>query len=270
MTSYEEFLASTSSAYTEQEQDGDGLLRIHWHNGDQQQRTPGSFFVSAARCDDHGITPQAPWKPVTKTFRSGSSEAGFEATHIKLALIAQRRSDIIIDEAGVMTMIDPIARGAVRPQGWSLLIDLLVIAEGFGVTPVVWSSKRIKTSLAMLDILKAFRDELLRPVQRTMTRRVPPYYYWMQIASRRDEQRRVLYERTKGAPVTPPDLFLGDDDDVNATARKLFVGVEIARAAEALYIEHATWSTSLQRTAAPAAAPSRNAPKPIDDADMPF
>lgn len=279
MTDFEEYLATATTSYTEPTAGGDGLLRVHWFNGDQKLRTRGAFFVTTQRLADHGITPTEPWRAVTRTFSSGDTEDGYEAPMARLAVLHVRKSDIVYRSDGSIEYISRPARGAGNPPGWSLHIEILCVMQGLGTEmPVVWSSKRVKTSLAMVEILTTYRREILEPLRREQRKQMPPWWFWLSVAGEVNEQRQPVYVKTKGAPVTPPQLLLpnGLRDrslPVRDAAHKMWVGRETASAGERLFEEYRAWAAEPLRslTEAQPAAPSHNAPQPIgDDFDTPF
>lgn len=255
-------LASFSSAYSDNAPVGDGLARIHWHNGDPGAKTPGAFFLTKRNAENNSVTVHgSPWREITRQFRSGSSEDGYEARALKIAVLGVRQHDVTIDSDGVMTYVGRTPRGAARPAGWSLYVEILCMAQGLD-QPVVWASKRIKTSMAMTTLLRAYRLELLEPIrQEKRNPNVPSWAFWLPIRGDVDAKRQPIYEKTKGAPVTPPKLIL-PDGDVATMARALYVGKALLERGEALRAQYDAW---LRETpAAPAAAPT---PTPVSEDD---
>ena len=263
-------LASFTSAYTDNAPVGDGLARIHWHNGDPGARTPGSFFLTRRNAENNGVTVNgSPWREITRTFRSGESEDGYEARALKIAVLGVRQHDVVIDPEGVMTYVGRTPRGAARPAGWSLYVEILCMAQGLN-QPVVWASKRIKTSMAMVTMLRAYRFELLDQVkQEKRNPNVPSWAFWLPIRGEVDAKRQPVYERTKGAPVTPPKLILPEGDALTM-ARNLYVGKQLLEIGEELRNEYDGWLKATPADAAPPAAPSHNTPQPIGDDDLSF
>jgi len=262
-------LASFSSAYSDNAPVGDGLARIHWHNGDPGAKTPGAFFLTKRNAENNSVTVHgSPWREITRQFRSGSSEDGYEARALKIAVLGVRQHDVTIDSDGVMTYVGRTPRGAARPAGWSLYVEILCMAQGLD-QPVVWASKRIKTSMAMTTLLRAYRLELLEPIrQEKRNPNVPSWAFWLPIRGEVDAKRQPVYEKTKGAPVTPPKLILPDGDALTM-ARALYVGKQLLEVGEELRKEYDTWLNQTPADAAPA-TPSHNTPQPIDDDNLGF
>lgn len=246
-------LTTFATAYQDNAPQGDGLCRINWLNGDLGSRTPGAFFVTRRRIEAHGVTVEgSPWREIDRMFRSGSSESGYEARALKVAVLGVRQHDVTIDTDGVMTYIPRPPRGAPKPAGWSLYVEVLVMAQGLD-TPVVWASKRIKTSMGLVSMLREYRTALLEPFRRERKNPgVPSWAFWLPVRGEVDARRQPVYEKTKGSPVTPPKLIL-PDGDVATMARALYVGRALLDRGEALRAQYDAW---LRETpAAPAAAP---------------
>lgn len=246
-------LNTFTTAYQDNAPQGDGLARLHWMNGDPGQKTPGAFWITRRRIEDHGITVEgSPWREVSRTFRSGSSEDGYEARWLKVALLGVRQHDVILDADGIMTYIPRPARGAPKPAGWSLYVEALVMAQGLD-QPVVWASKRIKTSMALVTLLREYRTTVLEPFRRERKNPgVPSWAFWMPIRGEVDAKRQPVYEKTKGAPVTPPKLIL-PDGELPAIARTLYVGKALLDRGEELRAQYDEWLR--ESPATPAAAP---------------
>ena len=257
-------LATFTTAYTDDIQQGDGLCRIHWLNGDPGLKTPGSFFVTRRRLEDYSIIVEgSPWRQVERTFRSGASEDGYEARALKLAVLGFRQSDVIINNDGVMTHVARPPRSAPKPPNWSLHVEVLVMAQGLDV-PVVWASKRIKTSMAIITMLREYQNELLQPFRRSINNlNVPRWAFWLPVRGQVDARKVPVYEKTKGAPVTPPKLIL-PDGDMPTVARSLYVGREMLARGEALRAQYDAW---LKETPAGSPGDAAAVLSPVDGAD---
>lgn len=250
-------LDTFATQYTDNAPQGDGLLRINWYNGDPKLKTPGAFFVAQKSLDALGIeAPGAPWKPVTRTFSTGNSEDGYEAPALKLMTIGARQQDCTIDTDGNLTWLEGRTDKNARPNGWSVFAELLCVAQGFGHGPVVWRSKRVKTSMGMLvGILGTYRRELLDEVKKARKNpKIPAWAFWLPIRGAVDAKGAPVYEKTQGAPVTPPTLVLPDGDALER-AKALFVGGELLSYGEAIRGEYDAWLSTRPgdaRAAAPA------------------
>lgn len=271
MTSFDDYISKASTSYADAPQVGDGLMRVHWFNGDQRTRTRGAFFASSLRFGDHGITPGAPWREVSRAFNSGETEDGYEAHTVRISVLHVRKADIVFDADQQVRYIDRPPRGAPRPMGWSLHVEVLCMIEGLGIEQaVVWSSKRVKTSMAIMDVLASYKREITDPMRRETGRAFAPWWGWLTISGAVNDQKQPVYEKTKGAPVTPPTLLL-PPGTARERAKRMWVGPEVAARGEELYKEFAEWATRPLGSAAPPAAPSHNTPQPIaDDDDTPF
>lgn len=266
-------LDNFATQYTDNAPSGDGLLRINWYNGDPKQRTPGAFFVPQKSLDALGLeAPGAPWKPVTRTFSTGNSEDGYEATALKLMAIGVRQQDCTIDTEGNITWLEGRTDKAHRPNGWSVFAELLCVVQGFQHGPVVWRSKRVKTSMGMLvGILGTYRRELLDEVKKARKNpKIPAWAFWLPVRAALDPKGAPVYEKTQGSPVTPPTLVL-PDGDVMARATALFVGADLLTYGEELRGQFDTWLVTKPGDAAPVATETNNGVQEMEpDTALPF
>lgn len=239
-----EMLDTFTTAYTDNTPTGDGLLRINWYNGDPKQRTPGAFFVSSRKLEALGLeAPTAPWKETERTFSSGKSEQGYEAPALKLMAIGTRQQDCIVSgDDGSLTWLDGRTDKNSRPQGWSVYVELLCVAQGFSHGPVVWSSKRVKTSMGILvGVLGTYRRELLDEVKKARKNpKIPAWAFWLPVRGAVDAKNTPIYEKTAGAVVTPPTLVL-PAGEVGEVAKSLFVGGELLAYGEQVRGEWDAW-----------------------------
>lgn len=261
MMNFDAYVQSSQSAYTEEERGGDGLLRAYWFNGDQKMGTRGVFFIPAERAAEHGVVPAGRWQRVNRRFSSGNEEQGFECPLLKLAVVHVRKADVVFDPSGMMQYIARPGRNEMRPSGWSLHVEVLAHVEGIDA-PIVVSAKRVKASLALLDVLKTLAREVLDPIKRESRKPIPPYWFWAAVGGAVNDRNLPVYEKTKGAPVTPPTLFLPP-----GTARErgtaMWVGAEMAQRGEAAYVEYAEWARAPLGGQAESPPPSVNTPRPL-------
>lgn len=266
-------LDTFATAYTDNAPQGDGLLRINWYNGDPKQRTPGAFFVPQKSLDALGVeAPSAPWKATTRTFSTGNSEDGYEAPALKLMAIGVRQQDCCIDAEGNITWLETRTDKTNRPSGWSVFVEMLCIAQGFQHGPVVWRSKRVKTSMAMVaSILPTYRREMLDEVKKAKRNpKIPAWAFWLPIRGAVDPKGAPVYEKTQGAPVTPPTLVLpqlaGEE-----LWKALYVGGELLAYGEQVRGEYDAWLTTRPGDARSAPVDVNNGVKTIeDDSGLPF
>jgi hypothetical protein len=268
-------LDTFTTAYNEPAQGGDGLLRIHWYNGEPKMKTPGAFFVEAGKLEALGIeAPGAPWKPETRTFEDGGSKDGYGTPALKVMAIGARQQDIIIGDDGALTWLEGRTEKGNRPEKWSIFVEMLCVVQGFQHGPVVWSSRRIKSSMGILaGVLGAYRRELLDEVKKARRNpKIPAWAFWLPVRGAVDAKGAVIYEQTKGKPVTPPTLVLPDGDAM-ARASALFVGSELLSYGEAIRGEYDTWLNTKPgdaRVAAPA-EPAHNSVQEMEpDHALPF
>lgn len=269
-------LDTFTTAYTDNTPQGDGLLRINWYNGDPKQRTPGAFFVSHKSLEAMGVeAPGAPWKEATRTFSTGTTDEGYEASALKFMAIGVRQQDVVLDGEGrVVEWLEGRTAKEARPDGWSVVVELLCIAQGFQHGPVVWRSKRVKTSMAMVaSILPTYRKELLDEVKKARKNpKIPAWAFWLPIRGAVDAKGAPVYEKTAGAMVTPPTLVLPAGDAVEV-AKSLFVGGELLSYGEQMRGEWDTWLTTKPGDARAQAveAPHNNGVQEMEpDSALPF
>lgn len=266
-------LDTFTTAYTEQQQGGDGLLRINWYNGEPKMKTPGMFFVESAKLEAMGLeAPGAPWKPETRTFEDGTSKDGYAAPALKLMAIGARQQDIIIGDDNSLTWLDGRTEKGKRPERWSVFVELLCVAQGFQHGPVVWSSRRIKSSMGILiGVLGTYRKELLDEVKKARRNpKIPAWAFWLPVRGAVDAKGAPIYEQTKGKPVTPPTLVLPHADPME-NAKALFVGGEMLAYGEQVRGEWDAWLSTRPGDARQAAAPVDNGVQEMEpDHALPF
>lgn len=260
---FAKWVDETTTAYTEEDRGGDGLMRIFWFNGDQKMGTRGVFFVSADRAAEHGVVPAGRWQRVTRRFSSGNEDTGFETPMLKMAIMHVRKADVTIDAEGAMQYIARPSRYEQRPANWSLHVEVLAHVEGID-PPVVLSAKRVKTSMALLELLNVLRREIIDPIKREARKPIPPYWFWAAIGGAVNERNLPVYEKTKGAPVTPPTLYLPPGTP-RERGTAMFVGSAMAQKGEEAYAQYAEWARTPLGPITPPPPPTPNTPKPLGD-----
>lgn len=258
------------------EQQGDGLIRVQWRNGDPRLKTPGRFFVPEDRLGD--LVPGDPWKPVTEVFESGDEVEGYAAETLRLAILCARQQPFQRDDDGRKIWLTSWPRGAERV---SMQVDVLCYMQGFEELsePVVWASSTIKTSFAIIGrggksqgpgILHRLREEVVKPASKAAGKSLDTYCFWATVTTERTDKGAVAYTETPGKKVTRPVLKLPPHPELD-TIRKLWVGTALIRdTLVPMREEYEAWRQE-QRTNAPAeppAAPGRNAPQPVSDDDL--
>lgn len=238
----DDILKTFRSQYDDNTPIGDGLLRVNWYNGDPKQKTPGQFFVSRKRLEAAGVEPPStPWVEAERTFSNGATEEGYALSQARIQFIGIRRQDCVLDVDGrIVQWLPPFTPRGARPEGWSIYVEALICTPGFDV-PLVWASKRVKTSMGILVALRDLRNLVVEPARRHYNNRsIPVYAFWALVRGDVDARGAPVYERTSGAPVTPPKLVTLDAQPPELF-RKLFVGRDLLERAEALRVEYDEW-----------------------------
>lgn len=256
---------------------GDGLLRINWYNGDIKAKTPGAFFVEDDRLERSGYdAPGKPWAKVERTFNDGSTKSGYGTPGAKIAVIGWRQQDAVHGADGrIERFLDGRTSKAGRPDGWTCVVEVLCLMDGFGMQPVVWRSNRIKSSMAfLLNITLAFDDAIFRDAKaaaRQAGRQVYRWSFWMPIRGAKGPDGQPVFEKTQGQPVTPPALILPEGKTGRELWSALYSGPEIVKRGIELRTEWDAWfSQPIGSNAAQAQPSGRNVPQPVEDEALPF
>jgi len=250
---------------------GDGLLRVNWHNGDVKQKTPGAFFVEDDRLERSGYdAPGKPWAQTQRTFNDGSSKSGYGTPGAKIAVIGWRQQDAVCNTEGrVERFLTGRTPKAERPNGWTCVVEVLCLMDGFGMQPVVWRSNRIKSSMAfLLNIVPTYDDAIFKDAKaaaKAAGRQVYRWSFWMPIRGAKTPDGAPVFEKTQGQPVTPPTLILPDGKTGRDLWSALYTGAEIVKRGIELRTEWDAWFSQPigggQQQAQPA---GRNVPQPVD------
>lgn len=255
------------------DQEGDGLPRFYWMNGEFKTHQPGFFRIAQALFE---TAPPAPWTAQTIRFENGGSEDDYVAEKLRIAIIASRQQAFVRarDASGkeVRTYLSSkfMERGA---SNQSVLTELLCLVEGLeGV--FVWAAPAIKTSMAIVGnsgILAVLRD-LQTEAQRTWKMQVNRWAFWLPIKTTIDAAGEVVFEKTKGKPVTPPRVYIPKKDPLS-----LYIGDDLYRYGYEIWQQYADWpqqrrggtevSTSNEPTEPHPS--SRNVPVVMDEEDLP-
>lgn len=272
MSYLEETATMTFGTYGDEEQQGDGLPRLQWRNGDPKTKTGGYFFIDAERLGD--IAPAEPWIETEEYFESsGKHVKGYKAEALPIMAICARAQPLMIDKATkAKTWLDKWEAGA------SMHADVLLIARGLEkIGPVVWSTNSTKTAFAIIGratptrsdgdgILASLKNRVLKPasVKRDLTRQ--PWLFWLTVATERDA-KGIVYTPTPGPKVTRPVAVIPANID-RAYLESVYVGKELAEYGEAMRKFYEEWRATTMSNTAPVAAPAKNAPQAIEDNEL--
>lgn len=263
------------------EAQGDGLIRIQWRNGAPQLRTGGRFFVPSDRLPD-GFVPGAPWQEAVEVFESGDEVAGYTAEELPLLVLCARSQPFRTTGEGrdrVTTWLDAWERGGERQ---SMSAEVLCIARGLeDLGPVVWSSRTVKTSFAIISrgdkanppgILHTAMSEIVRPASKAAGQNLDLYCFWLTVGTERDGKGKPVYTEAGSRKVTRPVLRLPAPLSLEAI-RDLWAGTPYIRDVLApLRAQYEPWRQERRtNSAGEEPPPARNAPQPIEaDGDLPF
>lgn len=249
------------------------LPAMWWYNGVKNARTPGVFYIKA---DALSATPSEPWQPSARF----EGEEGFETETLHLLPICYRQQPYRTVTVGT---------GAQQRRerqyltewvlGAQFHTELLCIVAGIE-EPVVWSCHGM-TSRALTGkggIFAVYRTGLLKEAEKVAGKKVPPWTFWLPIATQRDAMGRVIYTDTgHGSFVTPPALAL-PDKPLADLLDELFAGKEWVEYGYELYRQFEDWRNERRGVTGPtpapngAAAPAARAATPpaAEDEDLPF
>lgn len=260
------------------EQQGDGLTRIQWRNGAPQLRTAGRFFVPADRLPD-GLIPGEPWQPTTEVFESGDEVEGYAAEELPLLILCVRSQPFYKDAADAVVWLDRWERGRERQ---SMSAEVLCIARGLeDLGPVVWSSRTVKTSFAIISrgdkgnppgIVHAALNSIVKPASKAAGRALDLYCFWLTVGSEKDGKGKVVYTEAGSRKVTRPVLRLPAEPTLEY-ARSLWAGTAyIGGTLAPLREQYEGWRqerrTNDESDAQPQGRPAgRNVPQPLSDDD---
>lgn len=258
------------------EQQGDGLLRIQWRNGEQRAKTGGYFFVSAEAVGD--TAPDEPWQPYTDTFDDGTEVEGYKADTLDMAVLCVRSQPFHWSAPNGTP-----GRYKVWQTKWekggenqSMQVEVLALVKGFD-EPVVWTSATIKTSFAIISrggkgeapgILATINELMVKPASKAAGRHLDTYCFWATVGTERDKGK-IVYTPTKGKAVTRPTLHVPAEPTIE-WLRTRFTGKAFIAKAAALREQYEDWRRERRTNDdEPAtAAAGRNAPQPVSEADF--
>jgi hypothetical protein len=260
---------------------GDGLLRIQWRNGEPRMKSAGRFFVDGDKLGDRAIA--APWAATTETFESGDEAEGFGTEQLRVAILGVRQQPFVFVGEGrgqYKVWHEKWEKGSTDMR---MQVDVLCLVQGLAdspdAAPVVWASSTIKTSFAIIGSkepsIRVALAKILKAGKAFAGKDLPSWFFWLPIAGERDAKtKKPIYVETPGRQVTPPKVHVPDELS-REMLNKLYVGKDLLTYGADLRAEWDEWlkerRTNDGDDREPAAAPARggrNAPQPLDDADM--
>jgi hypothetical protein len=213
---------------TGHEEQGDGLPRIWWHNGQSERsREPGSFYVKA---DSLHELPGEPWRAVERF----EGEDGFAADALNIIFIGYRSQPFLETKEGdrrVRTWLTKWQPGA------RILTEMLALVDGID-EPVVLSVKGM-TGSAFTKVAKSadglptgiiprYQATVLRAASRAAGKPLDLWLCSIPVSSEVDSKGRVVYRDTgHGSKVTPPAAMWDVTDDPLAIAKARYVGKDV-------------------------------------------
>lgn len=264
MTTFDELGTFDYAVHTDQE--GDGLPRLWWHNGDKKTKTPGTFYTRGE--DWAGDLPE-PWAQVDRF----DGEVGWAAAVLRVLPITYRSQAFRRIDQGGKVRREYIARWE---PGAQIHTELLCFVEGLD-GPVVWSMKGM-TGAAVTGkggIFAAARQALLAPAEKALKKKVPLHAFWLPIGTALDAQGKTFYKvLDQGSVITPPALRLPAGLEGRDLLNGLYAGRAVIEEAGELREQYEAWRQE-KRSPEPAdeVAPAprhagRNAPQEYDPAEF--
>lgn len=257
------------------ESTGTGLGTFYWYHGSNKggAKTPGVFFTKNTEVAD---APDLPWQADNRFEDQPEPEYGYSAASLWIAPILwhvqwympSKRDDgeSNAQQRGPKQWLMGYEDGAQKQ------LDIVCLVEGIP-DPMVLSAHGKNKSGALLDILNAYRNGLLRQAmfraRKSGRRVVPPWSYWLPIANKKTADGKTDYQKVydrngkeTGAVVTPPALFLPPDaiDSLLVTPEQFRLGAEVYQSFLAWSREPYTFTPN-----APQLTDGRNVPEPIDE-----
>lgn len=268
MTNALETLSTLDIDY--QTETSDQPPRIWWHNGDKRSKTPGSFYT---KLDEIGVEPAAPWQSDDRF----DNEDGFATNKLNVAIIGHRSQAFKQDNAD-----SPWIWLTKWEKGARIYTEVLCIVEGID-EPVVWACKGM-TGKAVTGkgdgIIDRYKTALLREAEKLSKRTLPPWSFWLPIASEVDASGKLVYADTGfGSFITRPRIHWPAGHKVDAVINMLFVGKELIERGAEIRNQYADWfkarrvndeaPVAAEQEAEEDAPPQRNVPQPLSEDDIP-
>jgi hypothetical protein len=232
-----------------------------WMHGNKAGKTPGAFFGKATEFSGE---PGAPWQ----TDDRFDDDPGFSAPALRIAFIAWREQWYHQDESGPKRWLLDYEAGA-RKQ-----VEYLCFAEGVE-DPMILTLPKFTKAKPIQDIVKVYRDGLLRQASRIAGKGLPLWSFWLPIQGKQKDGKAVYEEVTRngastGAYVTYPTLNMPANamDD-------LFVGAELLRKGADVAKQYAAWveqrrlpALMVEGEVLPALPAPRNVPQPVTEDEL--
>jgi len=239
------------------------LGSITWMHGNKAGKTPGAFFGKAT---EFSGTPSAPWIQDDRF----DDDPGYSAPMLKIAFIAWRAQWYTQDENGPKQWLRDYETGA-RKQ-----VEYICFAEGVD-DPMILTLPKFTKAKPIQDIVKDYRDGLLKQASRLAKRGLPLWSFWVPIQGKHKDGKPIYEEvsragTTTGAYVTYPVATWGD-----APMDTLFVGEEMLRKGAEVARTYGRWMDERRLPAGviegEVIAPRQlsaphNVPQPIEEGDL--
>lgn len=272
--------------YADDDQQGDGLVRIQWRQGDVKAQTPGYFFLSKKNVPE-GFAPSGEsWTAHQEYFEgTRTRDDGWKADELPMCIICARAQPY--RRGDIKVWLDAWPKGA-EPNTIGQHADLLLIADGLTeLGPVCWSTNSTTVAFAIISgadpkrnpkggILYRIREEVLSAADalaksfKDRKKKKLYWLFWITIASQRDTKGAVVFTPTNGKDVTLPVPLLPMEMDA-AWLNEHYSGKDMASYGEAMRAMYDDWRcTKFTNEARPAATNGRNVPQPIEAIDEPF
>lgn len=240
------------------------LGSITWMHGNKAGKTPGAFFGKAT---EFSGTPAAPWLPDDRF----DDDPGYSAPALNVAFVAWRSQWYKQEEQGPKIWLSDYEAGA-RKQ-----VEYIVFAEGCD-DPMILTLPKFTKAKPIQDIVKDYRDGLLKQASRLAKRALPLWSFWVPISGKQSKDGKAVYEEvtrasgSTGAYVTYPVVTWGDNP-----MDTLFVGEALLRKGGDVARTYGHWTETRRLPAGvvegeivpPRQLTSgRNVPQPIEEGDL--
>lgn len=237
------------------------LGTITWMHGNKAGKTPGAFFGKATEFNG---TPAAPWASDDRF----DDDPGYSASTLRLAFIAWRQQWYSQAEDGPKLWLPDYQPGAKKQ------VEYIVFAEGVD-EPMILTLAKFTKAKPIQDIVKAYRDGLLRQASRIAGRGLPLWSFWLPIGGKQNAGKPVYEEVQRGgagtgAYVTYPVATLPAD-----AMDTLFVGADVLQRGADVARQYARWTQErrlpqnvIEGEVLPALPAPRNVPQPVEDEDL--
>lgn len=267
--------------YQDDEQQGDGLPRLQWRQGDPKQNTPGYFFLSKDNAPE-GFTPGAPWQACQEYFEMTRTRSeGWKAEALPMCVICARAQPYQRGEPKVW--LDRWPKGA-PSNTIGQHVDVLLVAQGLEeLGPVCWSTNSTTVAFAVIaspdpkrnpagGILHRLREEVLKPMGAAMKPakdlRKQPWLCWVTVGTQRDDKGAVVFTATAGKDVTLPVIQLPAAVDLT-WLRTNYSGRQMATYGEELRFQYDAWRNARRTNDAPQLATGgKNTPQPLEEGEL--